>query len=295
MPDTTRRGFANTWHSVSPQLRDADGIQVLAALEPFVSQDRKHDAAPVPNQATELRNTSVLDGTSDLNIAASFKVINVFSAEASVRTQMLIRESVAFEECVRSLSDPHADSNITDTRWGVGFRLVVTTTGFEANTSLNLGTVAAAVEVGGATASFEISGMGLVEPSLLAVLPKPGKFDLDANEKLNLANTELSKWVASNAQQAVKNAVPFQVRMRKPPFLTPGDDYRTILFGAMQVKKKNRIKRARQRARNRGLDASIINRTYEYFCEEQLEPNDRPNSEAANRARDWLNQAKKSA
>jgi len=208
---------------------------------------------------------------------------NVASFAESLRVTKVVFDAMYYRE--KTLAEPDG-GYIVGTRWGAGFRLMVTVTEFNCKVGIDLRSVAVSTELGLCRSSFEITGYGLGNPALLALFPLPGRFDGATLGKIQAAAVALRDRYSKDAREDHRDeleAVPMQVLLQEPLYADPMEVARVRIAIARMVANRTAMKDAIAAAARWGMPEKLVLEVYSRFAAEP-----EPSRPAARRARDWL-------
>jgi hypothetical protein len=207
----------------------------------------------------------------------------VASFAESLRVTKIVYDAMYFRE--KTTSKPNG-GHIGGTRWGAGFRLIVSVTEFNCKVGIDLRSVAVSTELGLCRSSFEITGYGLGNPALLALFPLPGRFDGTTLDKIRAAALALRNRYAAGTEPNHRDelvAVPVQVHLTEPLYADPMDVTHARIAIARRIADRTALKDSIAAAAEWGMSEEFVREIYSRFAA-QPEPS-RP---AARRAREWL-------
>jgi hypothetical protein len=271
------------WYSISPRLDD-DGRFVALAGKATKNDPMK----PVKTGAVQLGQVRLIEEVHDANLAGNLGIAGRVEMSTDNRTRVLVREVSTWDEHMPPLQTP---GTVIGTRWGVGFRIVVAVTGFEADVSLDLNRIKAAVQIGAATASYSIEGIGIAEPSFFSHVPGPGQFDQETMDAIEGTADALANWIATHEKDAVSRAVPFHVATRHPLEFTESVDARAVYFAVTRIHKRRPFHMARDGAVFRDIDVGVLKNVYREFCGAQILVHGIPSPAQKRAAEEWLAEA----
>jgi hypothetical protein len=176
--------------------------------------------------------------------------------------------------------------SIYGTRWGAGFRVMITIWDLQAKLEVQPGTISSGVELGLVNASFEIIGFGFSDGDIFKDLPGPGRFDRNNYSRLSKAADTINGYLQKNADSLKPQ--PLQVFMSPPRTESPLANSQAALFAARQIKAGKTCTAALlvNKVRSR-LNEDAIRAVYKSLMTADPETA-LPTSQDKDRAKDWL-------
>jgi hypothetical protein len=267
------------WYPISPRLTKE------GAFEAFSDLENGKEMKPVPLAANQrqfsdfkVHFTSVrLDTASRLGIAS---IVDITS---SSNTLVMTYDAMRYTE---TSAETPLGGMIYGTRWGAGFRVMVTIWDLESKLEVQPGIIAAGVELGMVNASFEIVGFGIANGDIFKDLPGPGRFDRNNYSRLSKAADTINGYLQKNVDSL--RPQPLQVFMSAPRVQSPLASSQAALYAARQLAAgktcvlallANRVKSRFNEDAIRNIYKALMGD----FAEDRL-----PTSQDRDRARDWL-------
>lgn len=264
------------WYPISPQLA-ADGSFVA-----FAHRRNPDTYKPVPRTFKGLGLESTVEYTHDTNLLADLGAVGVVNVSTALNSKVIVRDVACWEEAMRP-AGPAGSSHIFGTRWGIGFRMTLTLTDIQGGVDINLGTAAAATEIGFAKASFEVIGFGISDPAILANLPLPGRFDREAMAQIQVAETDIRTYMQENRDHL--DPVPLQVYLEEGTFGAEAEA-QAVLFATRQIAAGAALGAALDEAGGLGLSRDVVRLAYTYFSRKANDP-----ATVRRLAKQWLSEA----
>jgi len=244
-----------SWYPVSPD-RTEDG-----ALASLVAAGIPHgQALPVPSEGGDLSLGEAEDRELDLAASLSFGLVGTGSASSTFTSRTVVRELFVYEEVFRKNEDPGA---IRATHWGAGMRLSVSIMTSESAVQLNVGLVAALVEAGGTTASFELHGIGIPSREVFGSIPVFGQLNRSTYDQILEAEVGVRTYLQDNLDRLQR--VPLRIWMDEPLLPEPPLGARGQLFALQQLATGASLRRARRRAARRNIARAEVDDVYQQF------------------------------
>jgi hypothetical protein len=270
----------------------ADWIPIASTLDQngaFAALANLPNAAalkPVPLAAgrTPFEAFSENEMVLDFSMAMQLGVAAAFDASAAFKTRTISHEVAVFSE--QDTTTP-AGGLILGTTWGASIRTRIDVTNFDSKVSLSLGAVAAAASIGLVSASYTIEGIGIADPSILAMLPGPGRFDEGTRKKI----FEAINMVKNDFLLPKKgiSSVPFRILVSNPSlhFASPLARARAQLFAMRQLRDGLTENAALSRAGTLSLNKAAVTAAYREWAGIQS-PATAPSGAVRKRAETWL-------
>jgi len=233
------------------------------------------DWSSIAKKLTDEESEISADFSSDLKIAA------VADVNSDFNSIVLTRDIAWFMD---TSEDRPENSQVIETRYGIGVRLMIKLSNIEFGTDINFGVVGAISELNLANVEYSISGIGFADKSLLGLLPGPqnitqGTID-DLIKRFNEIKTHLSKMSVDSFKPQ-----PYMIRVMEADKVDPTIEAQAFVFSARQVRDKVRLNETLKRAHKAGINAELIKEAYNYF---DVKGNERISNKQRNEARDWF-------
>ncbi|WP_194976384.1 hypothetical protein [Aquiflexum lacus] len=264
------------WFPIDPTLNEK------GAFSAFTFEENSSEIKPVPLNTGEnpFSQFRVLQDSYNIQTAASLG-FGVGSINGDYNSFVLSYEAMIFSE---KMVEIPIGGKIYGTRWGAGLRVILKVSEIKSSLNLNFGAMAANAELGLAKVSYEINGIGINKPDILAVLPGPSNFNYQNYQKILDASETVKEYMSSNSQELV--AKPFQIFIRDDQSKDIFTDSRAILYGMRSIVSRNTLKTAIQNSQNK-YNISTIKAVYSKF--NILDENLQPTREQKREAEDFLN------
>lgn len=250
----------------------------LRALVPYLNDG----AMPVPlGQVESSWDTLIEASMASAEVFAKIGVGTFFGAEASFMHQGLVFDALVGKNRLRS--GDVAQHDIVRTFWGVGVRIVVRYQFFEAQSSVNVGMLAAAVETNAASAQYEVRSLGLGPTHMAMVLeavPALGRLDMETFGSLMSAVDTLKADLLANAQpSSLRPAfVGFKRKLPIDDMITDATAFRYVMVA---IANGESLARALEK-RWPSIHETRVRELYAEFAPQGV------TSEARAKAREWL-------
>ncbi len=206
--------------------------------------------------------------------------VGVGSISGNLNAFVLSYEAMVFTE---KIVEAPIGGKIYGTRWGAGLRVILKVLDIKSNINFSFGAIAASTELGLARVEYEINGIGINKPDILAVLPGPGDFNF-TNYKIILDAIDTVKtYMANNSNELVPK--PFQVFISDDINKDLFSDSRAILYATRNIVSRNTLKAAIDNSKNR-YNESIIKAVYARY--QILDENSEPTKDQKRKAEDFL-------
>ncbi len=267
------------WYPISPRLTKE------GAFEAFSDLENSKDMKPVPLAPDQkpfadfkVHFTSVrLDTASRLGIA------NMVNLSHAANTLVMTYDAMRYTE---TSAETPLGGSIYGTRWGAGFRVMITIWELQSKLEVQPGIISAAVELGLVNASFEIVGFGFSNGDIFKELPGPGRFDRQNYNRITQAADKISGYLAKNSDSL--RPQPLQVFMSAPHIRSPLSSPQAALYAARQLAagKTCTVALLANRVKAR-LNEDAIRATFQALMSDYAEDK-LPTSQDKDRAKDWL-------
>lgn len=231
-------------------------------------------------------NFDVLYDDISIRVAAAAKVSPIFEGESTSSSRAVYFDAATYIDKFRDV--PLDGPGITRTRWGVGLRIALKITNFDAKMKAGLGIIAASAELGLTTVKYHIQGLGLGVQGLgwvLSGFPAFGSFDAEAYGRIK---TDVIAKLALFLQEHSDDLTPQAYAVD----LTSGldTDYvmeaRSVLFAMNRIRDRKPLDEALEIGSNH-FDLVIVRRVYNEIA--LGTPSDqKPADWAKKRAEEWL-------
>jgi len=264
-----------SWFPINPSLTES------GAFSAFAYEAEADVLKPIPlDKGTDpFSQFRVLQSSFDLEVAGKLG-IGIGSINAGFQAMVLSYEAMLFTE---KISETPVGGKIYGTRWGAGLRVMLKITDRKADTKLSFGAIAASTELGLARVEYEINGIGINKPEILAVLPGPGDFNFSNYKKILDAVDNVKNYLSKNAKDLQPR--PFQIFISEDNTLDLFSNTRSVLFAVKNIIGRNPLKTALANAEGK-FSASTIRSVYTKF--ELFEENQQPSREHKKQAEKFL-------
>jgi hypothetical protein len=269
----------DSWVSIDP-LTEGGKFVALSRL-PDSDDYKPH---PEPNNWSTMSKRQY-DSFKQVSVdfSGSLQVAAVFNSNVNFNTITIIRDVALYSD----ISSNEGGDKIIETRYGIGVRLILKVSDIEFGTEINYGTVGAASEFRHANVEYEISGIGINEPTILAELPNPQDINQDTIEEINGTFKKILKKL-SKLDMSKLRPQPFMIRVNEPEKVDPTLHAQAFVLAMNKVANRARLKDVLSEVSMTGIPSEIITNTYkEEFGISDI--NDRPSFKQRNEAKSWLN------
>lgn len=270
------------WLPINPT-RTSKGAWV--SLAKVVGDDK---AKPIPLDAGDDPLTSsftLVDSEIALSVAGKLAVGSIFGGTAGYDEHAFYLDGAAYTE---KYAEPAGGQGVLGTRWGVGLRVLLRVKKIKADVNLNFGMVGAAVQLGYASAQYEIQGIGIGIDGLqivLGALGGRGDFTSETYYKINDAVlSKLADYIKANA--AKLKPQPFAVQLIQPIDIDPMVVARPIVFAMRRIREGSSLNDALGRASGK-YEETEIKAVYGKISPGSG-PDDKPSKDSRNQADNWL-------
>jgi hypothetical protein len=251
------------WLPINPTLTEA------GAFSAFAGDENEQELAPIPLAPSDdpFSLFSVMQNSCNIQIAANMGV-SVGSISGNYNSFVLFYEAMVYTE---KTSTTPIGGKIYGTRWGAGLRVILKITELKSNLNFNFGSIAASSELGLANVEFQITGIGINSPQILAELPGPGDFKFATYNQILSSVEKIKNYMAENTSSL--QARPFQVFISDDKMTDVFIDSRAILFATRQIASRNSLNSAITNAKNK-YNIATIKATYAKFSilDDRIEP-----------------------
>lgn len=264
-----------TWYPISPTLTDKGNFSVFS-FEENATELKPVELDPGSDPFTQFR---VLQSSFNVQTAANLG-FGVGSINGNFNSFVLSYEAMVFTEKIVNVP---IGGKIYGTRWGAGLRIILKITEIKSELNFNFGAIAASSELGLAKVEYEINGIGISKPDILAVLPGPGDFNFTNYQKILDAVDKVRAYMAEHSSELQPR--PFQVFLNDDQQKDIFIDSRAILFAMRNIVSRNTLAEAIQNAQSR-FNSSTIKAVYAKH--RILNENETPTREHKRQAEDFL-------
>ncbi len=177
------------------------------------------------------------------------------------------------------------DRAVWETVNAVGVRLELDVQRFDSKVKADIYSVAAAVELGMAKASFTTTVFPAESSVLQALIPSGGTFDIEAYSKILDGVAQAKAALASTP-----NLHPQLVHRPSALVFNADDELKqaqAVCFAAVSLVQNNSFTDAAQQAAGRGFDQEVLHQSYLHFWPD-LKETDKPPKSVRDAAGKWL-------
>lgn len=264
------------WYPINPTLTDRGAFSALAYDE------NGKDLKPIPlDPGTDpFSQFRVLQSSFNIQVAANLG-IGVGSVGGNYNAFILSYEAMVFTE---KIVEAPIGGKIYGTRWGAGLRVILKVSEIKSNVNFNFGAIAASTELGLAKVEYEINGIGINKPDILAVLPGPGDFNFTNYKKILDAVDAVKTYMSQHTTDLQPK--PFQVFVTDDSNKDIFADTRGILYAMRNIVSRNSLKTAISNSQNK-YSISTIKSAYAKF--QIFDEGQEPTRDQKKMAEDFLN------
>jgi hypothetical protein len=267
----------DTWVAIDPALENGKFV-VLSALK----DAEKYQPHKKPtNWATRGKQLDDQFQEVSMDFSSTFKLTSLVQTSAKFNTLTMTRNISLYAD----VTDDSAGSEVIETRYGVGVRINIHISNIEFGTQINYASIGAASEMGYANVEFEITGLGISDPSFLEVLPGPLVINQNSMDELNEAFEAIKKKLAGIDVSKLEPQ-PFMIRVNKPDKVDPTLNAQAYVFGVKQIADRKKMKDAINEGAKLRLDKEFIVKAYN---DTQItDPDETPSRDDRKEAEVWL-------
>jgi len=270
---------------VNPELTSEKSIASLANR--FEHDQIRPTKLGKENEIQIFNNFQIIQTNIDARIAAELKIGNIFGGEYTDNKQAIYFDAITYVDQPTNESID-GKSIIRTTRYGIGLRILLSITTKETNIFSNFATVAAAVQMGKATARYEIKGLGIGNKAFAEILKEISPLSNFSLETYGKINNKIIQNYANHILEKKDQLTPqiLGVDISEPIGYDHVESARSVIFAIKCIEQKKSLNET-IKAGGLKYDRKIMENTYEKLVGEIL-PSDQPSKDAIKRARDWL-------
>jgi hypothetical protein len=267
------------WFPISPRLTKEGAFEAFSDL----ANGKEMMPVPLAPGQRQFSDFKVHFTSVRLDTASRLGIASMVTLGSAANTMVMTYDAMRYTE---TSADTPLGGSIYGTRWGAGFRVVITLWDLQAKLDLQPGVISAGVELGLVNASFEIVGFGIANGDIFKDLPGPGRFDRDNYSRLTQAADKINGYLQKNADSL--RPLPLQVFMSAPKLQSPLSSSQAALYAARQLSAGKTCVAAllANKVKSRFNEDSIrtvYKALMSDFAEDKL-----PSSQDKDRAKDWL-------
>lgn len=215
------------------------------------------------------------------DFSGELKIAAMADVESNFNSIVLTRDIALY---VDTSDNRPAKSQVIETRYGIGVRLMIRLSNIEFGTEVNFSVVGAISELNLADVEYSISGIGFADNDLLELLPGPQNITQktvnDLNDSLNKIKDKLAKMNVDSL-----NPQPYKIRVMEPQEVDPTIEAQAYVYSARQISNKIKLNDALRKIQDSGIDADLIKKNYKSFG---VNGNDRITHQNKVKASEWL-------
>lgn len=256
----------------------------MAALVPMFGEE-----ASIPTFLDKdddiLRGTpKFVSNSLSVTTAARLKVGTIFQGKTDIDNYGFYYDSMLFID--KKTPDSNTDSVIRTTRWGIGLRILIRVYDVKISTSLDVGMIGGAVEIGVVKAGYEIVAPGFGLEGYKAILegfPPTGTLNRESHQKIL---SEISPRFVSIMESPDYKPYPvvIAVELQEPTDLISNS--RSVFFAMKSIADRHEMNRVLQSS-NLDLNREIIKLVYKEIAGD-INTDQKPSRNAQDIAEDWL-------
>jgi len=267
---------------INPLLTTDGDLVSLAALRGTLR------AQPLPlDEGTTVQNVVVSLGGQEISVslAASLGVGSVFTGSGKLHENAFWLDAVAFADSPTRTTN---ENIVKKTRWGYGLRMMFRAQQLDASVKLSFPLLGAHVDLGLASASYEVQTIGLGAQALASVLGSLSQFGTLRGDTFHDLNTtvinDLTQLIAQHGTEF--HPRPLAVQVKIPLELDPIVKARSEVFAMRRIREAASLKDALARA-GAAHNADAIRAVYRKIAGDLPETQPPPKS-ARETAKEWL-------
>jgi hypothetical protein len=269
------------WIPINPNLDPGGAFAALAHLPGGGA------LKPMPLDAGQDAFGTWWEQSSTLSVSAASRlgISSLVDSSSSMKSQTLTYDVALYGEVIAPVP---IGGLIYGTRWGAGIRTRITVFDAESKTNMKLSSVAASTSLGLCNATYQVEGLGITSPSLLGLLPGPGRFDANGHAQLTAAIRAVVDNILKPKQSLT--AVPFMIFVSNAAFFAnPIERARSFLHGVRSIAWQSDLKGALDKA-ERILDPIAIRTAYEHLAPGTADTA-HPPANSIEQAKAWMRRA----
>jgi hypothetical protein len=262
-------------------LRTTDGDLVsLASLRGALR------AQPIElDEGTAIGNVRALTQDLSISLGGKLGVGSIFASSVQANEFGFWLDAMASADSALS-ADPQ--NIVSQTRWGFGLRILFRARQLSSSVKLNFAILGAAVDLGLASASYEVQTIGLGPMALGSVLEGLSQFGTLRGDTFHDLNTTVLQNMIKLIREHSKEFTPrpVAVQLRIPAEIDPLPKARTEVFTMRRLREGSSIKEALARAAGK-YDENVIRAVYRKLAP-GLKDADAPPDSVRAKAKQWL-------
>jgi hypothetical protein len=222
-----------------------------------------------------------------VSLAASLGVGTIFAGSIKASESGFWLDAIAYAD---SATTPTVDNIVNKTRWGYGLRILFRAQQLDARFNLTFATIGAGVQLGLASASYEVQTIGLGPQALVAILGGLSQFGTLNGDTFHELNTtvikNLSALIATPGNAF--DARPLEVQVQFALELDPVLKARWEVFAMRRIRAGSNLNDALARAGTIGAMTSATIRTVYQEVAGNIPDAQQPPKSAQDQATTWL-------
>jgi len=268
-----------TWVAIDPVVEDGKFVSLgtLADAEAYRPHPTPADWAGAVKMAENSFSYISEDTSSRLKLAS------IMDSSGKLNSINIVRDISLYTD----VAEGNAGNKVIETRYGVGLRLILRISNIEFGTKINYATIGAASELGHANVEYEISGIGLNDPSILKDFPGPQDITETTMAEINDAFNKLVTKLATMNVSLMKPQ-PYRIRIYDPEKFDATMNAQAAVFAIRHIAEREKLGTAIEAAKIAGLSEEIIKATYLRLCN-ITNAGDKPTPGEKRAAKEWLN------
>jgi hypothetical protein len=267
----------DSWVTIDPAT-DNGKFTVLTGLS--VADEYKPHSVPA-DWATSAKSLDDVYSEASMDFSSSLKLASIADASGKFNTTTITRDISLYMDISEN---PAAGSKVIETRYGVGIRLSIRISNKEFGTKISYAGIGAASQLGYANIEYEIAGLGMSDPQLLADFPGPLDINENTMSEINTAfNALKTKLSAMDVAQMLPQ--PYMIRVNEPDKVDAMLPAQIFVFSLNKIADKAKLVDI-QNLPN-GVKKEDVAAIYKSRCEISDE-NVKPSGEQKRAAQKWL-------
>jgi hypothetical protein len=243
-------------------------------------------AQPVPRSERMALNMRWYEGQISLELAAKVSSGGIFSGNLDISDRAYLMEALLSSDVYRKEA---TGQPIVATRYGIGLRIMLRVTGLKTDMSLEVGNIGAAVQLGLASATYQILQYGLnAFPSLSDALAGLAGGQLDAQIFAALEESvrkSVAAQIKAGRETLPQATLPIAVLLNSPAVVDEMLVARSVLYAVQGINQGHPLERVCDYGA--AYDIRTIERVWFDMVGDVL-PGDPPGKDARQRAASWL-------
>jgi hypothetical protein len=243
-----------TWVAIEPAV--IDGKFAVLSGTPQAETYKPH-AIPA-EWKTGSKTIRYTSSEVSLDFSSNLKLSALVDTSAKFNTQTMTKELTMYMDVSKGAAP---GSKVIETRYGIGVRITLRITQVEFGTKLNYGVIGAVSELGHANVEYEISGMGIVDTSILKDLPGPQVISQNTMKDIETAFEAIQQKLAA-MDVTMLEPQPFMIRVPEASEVDPTMDAQAVVFAYKKMADQETLKDAINQASAIGIKQEVIKTVY---------------------------------